>query len=397
MGKHGENIRKRKDGRWEARLISEYDGTGKAKYRSFYGKTYMEAKEKRNAYLRSGAEAQYQQKVNSMDKRKILVSQIMMEWLDSRRDSVKESTYAHYKNLAETHILPKLGRIPLGSLTPENINQFLKVLLSSGRIDGKGGLSPKTVADIRSVLLLALEYARSSQYPCPDLGKIFSPHVTRPEMKVLTLEQQEKLENYLFQHPGPMELGILITLYGGLRIGELCALQWRDIHFESGTLQVSKTILRIQKEDRDKGKKTQVLISRPKTDSSNRLIPLPGFLLEFLKNFRQESESYLITGTKFYLEPRMCLEKYKKILKKAGLESYTFHTLRHTFATRCVEKGFDPKSLSEILGHANINTTLQNYVHPSIDLKKEQMDRLEQVSVWGQNKGQNKEKKSGTA
>lgn len=397
MGKHGENIRKRKDGRWEARLISEYDGTGKAKYRSFYGKTYMEAKEKRIAYLRSGAEAQYQQKVNSMDKRKILVSQIMMEWLDSRRDAVKESTYAHYKNLAETHFLPKLGRIPLGSLTPENINQFLKVLLSSGRIDGKGGLSPKTVADIRSVLLLALEYARSSQYPCPDLGKIFSPHVTRPEMKVLTLEQQEKLENYLFRNPGPMELGILITLYGGLRIGELCALQWRDIHFESGTLQVSKTILRIQKEDRDKGKKTQVLISRPKTDSSNRLIPLPGFLLEFLRNFRQESELYLITGTKFYLEPRMCLEKYKKILKKAGLESHTFHTLRHTFATRCVEKGFDPKSLSEILGHANINTTLQNYVHPSIDLKKEQMNRLEQVSVWGQNKGQNKEKKTGTA
>lgn len=247
------------------------------------------------------------------------------------------------------------------------------------------------------MLLLALEYARSSQYPCPDLGKIFSPHVTRPEMKVLTLEQQEKLENYLFRNPGPMELGILITLYGGLRIGELCALQWRDIHFESGTLQVSKTILRIQKEDRDKGKKTQVLISRPKTDSSNRLIPLPGFLLEFLRNFRQESELYLITGTKFYLEPRMCLEKYKKILETAGLESHTFHTLRHTFATRCVEKGFDPKSLSEILGHANINTTLQNYVHPSIDLKKEQMDRLEQISVWGQNKGQNKEKKTGTA
>lgn len=397
MGKHGENIRKRKDGRWEARLISEYDGTGKAKYRSFYGKTYLEAKEKRICYLRSGADAQHQQKVKSTDKRKIGVSQIMAEWLDSRKDSVKESTYAHYKNLVETHILPKLGSVLLGTLTPENINQFLKELLSSGRIDGKGGLSPKTVADIRSVLLLALEYARSNQYPCPDLDEIFSPHVSRPELKVLTREQQEKLERYLFQNPGPMELGILITLYVGLRIGELCALQWKDIHFDTGTLQISKTILRIQKEDRDKEKKTQVLISRPKTDSSNRLIPLPGFLLEFLGNFRQESDLYLITGTRFYLEPRMCLEKYKKILKKAGLESYTFHTLRHTFATRCVEKGFDPKSLSEILGHANIATTLQNYVHPSIDLKKKQMDRLEQISVWGQNKGQNKEKKSGTA
>ena len=139
MGKHGENIRKRKDGRWEARLISEYDKTGKAKYRSFYGKTYLEAKEKRISYLRSGAEAQSQQKANKTDKRKVLVSQIMAEWLDSRKDSVKESTYAHYKNLADTHILPKLGCIPLAALTSENINQFLKELLSSGRIDGKGG------------------------------------------------------------------------------------------------------------------------------------------------------------------------------------------------------------------------------------------------------------------
>ena len=363
MGKHGENIRKRKDGRWEARLISEYDKTGKAKYRSFYGKTYLEAKEKRISYLRSGAEAQSQQKANKTDKRKVLVSQIMAEWLDSRKDSVKESTYAHYKNLADTHILPKLGCIPLAALTSENINQFLKELLSSGRIDGKGGLSSKTVADIRSVLLLALEYARSKQYPCPDLDKIFSPHVSRPEMKVLTLEQQEKLENYLFRHPGPMELGILITLYGGLRIGELCALQWRDIHFESGTLQVSKTILRIQKEDRDKEKKTQVLVSRPKTDSSNRLIPLPGFLLEFLRNFRQGSEVYLITGTKFYLEPRMCLEKYKKILKKAGLESHTFHTLRHTFASIAITNGADIASVSEALGHSDKAVTLRMYTH----------------------------------
>ena len=318
-----------------------------------------------------------------------------MEWMDSRRDSVKESTYAHYKNLLDKHILPKLGQAPLRTLTSEKINQFLRELLSSGRVDGTGGLSPKTVADIRSVLLLGLEYARCRQYPCPVMGKIFSPHVSRPELKVLTRDQQEKLENYLFQHPDPLELGILTALYGGLRIGELCALQWKDIHFESGIIQISKTILRIQKEDRNDKKRTQVLIGRPKTDSSKRLIPMPAFILEFLGNFRQGSEIYLITGTKFYMEPRICLEKYKKILKKAGLDSYTFHTLRHTFATRCVEKGFDPKSLSEILGHANVNTTLQNYVHPSIDLKKEQMDRLEQISVWGQNKGQDKAEKAG--
>lgn len=311
----------------------------------------------------------------------------MEEWLDERKEDVKESTYVQYSNLVRNHILPKLGSLYLSALTSEMINDFLKEKLYFGRMDRKGGLSSKTVADIRSVLLLALEYARQQHYPCLVESRIFSPKHSKPAMKILTRAEQNRLETYLYENITPEALGILTALYGGFRIGEICALQWRDIHFESGMVQISKTMMRIQNRSGDDEKKTRILISRPKTESSNRFVPLPSFLLDLLKQFRCSRETYLITGRKTYMEPRIYLEKYKLILARAGLDEFSFHTLRHTFATRCVESGFDIKSLSEIPGHANVNTTLQNYVHPSPELKKEQMERLQNLSIWGQKKG----------
>lgn len=390
MGKHGENIRKRKDGRWEARLISAYDLCGKAVYRSFYGKTYLEAKEKRNNYLRNSSENRRGIDTSPPNSLKITVKQAMGEWMEFRKDSVKESTFAHYTNLLDRHIFPALGSVYLSALTEDMINAFLKEQLNAGRIDGKGGLSSKTVSDIRSVLLLGLEYARQQRYPCPEKSKIFSPRSCTPSKRILTRAEQSKLENYLFQHPEPAELGVLTALYSGLRIGEVCALQWGDIKRTEGTLQIDKTMNRIQNvaHHDEGGKKTRILISHPKTESSSRFVPLPSFITGLLDECRRETDMFLITGTRCPMEPRVYLDKYKKILKKAGLEPFTFHSLRHTFATRCVETGFDTKSLSEILGHANVSTTLQNYVHPSFESKKEQMERLKTVSVRGQDSGQ---------
>lgn len=392
MGRHGENIRKRKDGRWEARAIASYDMNGKAKYRSFYGKTYLEAKEKKNRFLKDVFKPPIGKKGN-LEKRNTTMAQVMEEWLRLKKDDVKESTFVHYTKIMENHILPSLGNMYISSLTLEKINAFLKNKMYEGRIDGKGGLSAKTVMDIRSVLLLVLKYAHRQGYPCPvDLGSdIYSPKYYKPAIKVLTKQEQYKLERFLYGHPNPASLGVLTTLYSGLRIGEICALQWRDVHFESGTIEVSKTMLRIQNINTEEGK-TRILITRPKTENSHRLIPLPSFLIEILDASRQSTEIFLITGTKGYMEPRIYLEKYKKMLKQAGLNGYTFHALRHTFATRCVENGFDTKSLSEILGHANVNTTLQRYVHPSLEQKKEQMERLGKTSVWGQNKGTSSKK-----
>ena len=118
------------------------------------------------------------------------------------------------------------------------------------------------------------------------------------------------------------------------------------------------------------------MINKPKTANSIRIVPLPEFIINYLQTMKQSPEIYVITGTIFFMEPRTCLDKYKKVLKNAGINDYTFHALRHTFATRCVEMGFDIKSLSEILGHANINVTLQRYVHPSMEMKRRQMNRL---------------------
>ena len=392
MGRHGENIRKRKDGRWEARIISEYGAEGKARYRSFYGKTYLEAKEKRNSYLKEYSQQQNDTSIHCQNNRKITVRQLMGEWMYYKKDYVKESTFAHYTNLLEKHILPQLGDVFLISLTSEKISTFLKDQLYSGRLDGKGGLSPKTVSDIRSIIMLGLEYAQQRQYPCSVKSNVFSPRSCKSEMKVLTRDEQLKLEKFLYRYPEPVALGILTALYSGIRIGELCALRWGDIHFDNGTVKISKTLIRIQNVNGDDNKKTRILISSPKTESSNRLVPVPSFIMDFLIKFRRDTEVFLITGTRSYMEPRMCLTKYKQILKAAGLDSFTFHTLRHTFATRCIENGFDAKSLSEILGHANVNTTLKNYVHPSIELKKMQMERLQSVSVLGQKNGQTEKK-----
>lgn len=381
MGRRGENIRKRKDGRWEARFICRYDMDGRAVYHSVYGKTYLEVKEKRNVLLAKETVIPASGTSPYRELKKITVSQLLEEWLNWKKDMIKESTFVRYHSLINKHILPELGGYYLSSLSAEMVNTFLRSELRGGKQDGNKGLSAKTVLDIRSILILSFEYARQQKYPCMINGKLFSPRNQQPAIQVLTREEQGRLEKILFDDPHPVELGILIALYGGLRVGELCALQWGDIQLENGIVRVSKTMMRIPDLDSDGARKTKILIDCPKTESSNRIIPLPAFLITFLSEYRKEGDAYILTGTSSWMEPRLCQRRYKKVLERAKLPCFTFHTLRHTFATRCVEMGFDTKSLSEILGHANVSTTLQRYVHPSLDVKKEQMERLEKISV----------------
>lgn len=387
MPRRGENIRKRKDGRWEGRIIIGYDLSGKARYRSVYGHSYQEVKEKKNLLAISGRNEGYSSSGQGKGNLRLTFAQVMEEWLDSRKDSIKTSTYTQYSFMLNKYILPELGAQPLFSLSSDMLNEFLKNKLYSGRTDGKGGLSPKTVADIRSIVLQGISYAGERKYPCAVDTKIFYPKTRQPNIDVLTKAEQNKLEQTLFQSSDPIRLGIMIALYGGLRIGEVCALQWGDFNYTAGTVQVSKTLIRIKDLTRDSGRKTKVIIDKPKTEHSNRIIPLPSFLLEFMRQEAKGENCYVLTGTAEYVEPRLCLKQYKQVLEQAGLPPFTFHALRHTFATRCVESGFEIKALSEILGHSNVSTTLQRYVHPSIECKREQMERLEKLSVWGQNHG----------
>ena len=152
------------------------------------------------------------------------------------------------------------------------------------------------------------------------------------------MEEQAKLENVLLENREPFHIGILLTLYAGLRIGELCALQWKDIRLEEGTVHIERILLRIQDRSRQHSHRTRILIDRPKTESSIRTIPLPSALIDVLRSCRQDEDCYLLSGTRQFIEPRLCLSRYKTLLRHAGLNAYTFHTLRHPYVKPTTKK-----------------------------------------------------------
>lgn len=385
MGRHGENIRKRADGRWEARYIQYHNIDGKAVYRYTYGKTYLEAKQKRKQAMEEthiiprGADAAS----------KITFYKLTEEWLKIKKGQVKPSTYANYVNLIQKQLFPELGNLYVSSLTTPYLEQFLQKKLVCGRLDGKGGLSNKTVCDLRSLLKLILQYAKKIGYFCPSDLKFSISAGHPPKIEVLEKSELVNIEEILFAESKPLHLGILLALYGGLRIGEICALQWKDFCLEEGTVNVSKTVIRIKNTEENATSKTIVIIQEPKTEHSKRTIPLPDVLLPYFIEAKKEEEDFILTKTTRFMEPRVFLEHYKKILKKAGIKNYTFHALRHTFATRCVENNFDIKTLSEIMGHSNISITIQRYVHPSLEQKRVQMNKLSLAINQSQKSGQN--------
>lgn len=375
MSRRGENIRKRNDGRWEARCL--YKENGKSKYKSIYGKTYMEVKRAKENFLIN--QCNYK-KTNGMN---IHFCDLLDEWLEDMQYNIKESTYSRYEFLIHRHIVPQIGHLYICELSNEVLLDFTKNKLQSGRLNGEGGLSPKTVIGMLSIIKLSLKFGQDKGYSFNYDLSIQNPKQYKPNIQILSIEDQRKLESSL--NEDPFCLGILLSLYAGLRIGEVCALKWGDIDLFNGNLQVRKTIIRISDVDKKGEKKTKIIMDSPKTACSIRKIPLPQFLISILLPYKKESEYFVVTGNHKYIEPRTYYRKYKHLTASCGLEHYNYHALRHTFATRCVESGFDLKSLSEILGHANVSTTLQRYVHPSMELKKTHMNKLANISVYGQN------------
>lgn len=387
MARHGENIRKRKDGRWEARVICGYQSNGRARYKYFYGRTYDEVRKRKNELTAGNISCRVTVRLH-----RETVKSLLEEWLSSIQCRVKESTMAKYQFYVYRHIIPELGEILLINLTSEDIEKFKMRKLTDGRVDKKGGLSPKTVVDLLSVLKLALLYGEERNYFADGQIKIRNPRQFKTQINILTPDEQQRLEKSLLYQDDCTHLGIIIALYTGLRIGEICALRWEDIDFSGATLTVCRTIMRISDYGSQGNGKTKIIIGRPKTECSNRLIPIPEFLMDYLSHYRKDDSCYVVTGKKSYIEPRNYYRKYKRIMKTCDLDRFTFHALRHTFATRCVERGFDIKSLSEILGHADVSVTMQRYTHPSMNLKRYYMEKLEMVTFHGQKNGQPEEK-----
>ena len=350
MPRRGENIYKRKDGRWEARYVKEISIDGVKKYGSVYAKTYNEVKTKQQLFLLPEKTKQHSVKV---------VADIMYEWLEVNKNQVKITTYQKYKSTIEKHIIPELGRIQIRYLSSAIIQQYTDKLLSKA-------ISRTTVNDILIVLGMGLAYAEK-EYSF-HISKISLVKNPPKEMRVLSVVEQNTFVKYLLNKNDDFSFGMLIGLFTGLRIGELCALTWDDIG--ENTIRVNKTVQRVQQDGY-----TEILTLSPKTLSSNRIIPIPKELMLLLKA-RKGNGTVLKQENGRSIEPRLMQIKFKKYTAECGIENINFHSLRHSFATRCVEVGFDIKTLSEILGHSDVKTTLNKYVHSSMEQKTKQMDLL---------------------
>ena len=366
----GENIFKRKDGRWEARYVKGYELSGKIKYGFCYGRTYKEAKEKVLKHKAALVTGQAIPKSNSKHRFGFYCD----EWLASVKGNLKEATYVKYVSILEKHIKPKLGGCFPLALSTSLVECFRDELLL---IDE---LSPKTVKDILVLLRSVLKYTAKqfpNEFPQIDINY---PKETKKEMRVMSRDEQQNLIGYLLDDMDECKFGILLSLFTGIRIGELCALRWENVSLEDNTIRITSTMQRLQ--DYDGETKTKILIGSPKSDTSQRTIPLTDQAAELCgRMYPQSKAAYVLTGTEKYMEPRTLQYRLEKYTGDCGLEGVHFHTLRHTFATRCVEVGFEIKSLSEILGHASTTITLDRYVHASIELKRDNMSKLSAVGL----------------
>lgn len=366
----GENIFKRKDGRWEARYIKGYELSGKIKYGFCYGKTYKEAKEKVTQCKAALASGNPIPQTNTRH----CFGFYCDEWLRLSKNRLRESTYIKYDTMLERHIKPKLGGCYPLAITTGLIEAFEAELLMEDE------LAPKTVKDILVTVRSILKYT-AKQFPGTfPVIEINYPKETKKEMRVLSREEQTHFIEYLLTGVDECKFGILLALFTGIRIGELCALRWENVSMKDKTIKITATMQRLKDMDMNRTTKTKVVIGSPKSDTSLRTIPMTDYVADLCKKMEPKcSDAFVLTGNSDYMEPRALQYRLEKYTKECGLDGVHFHTLRHTFATRCVEVGFEIKSLSEILGHSTTTITLDRYVHSSIELKRTNMNKLSAV------------------
>ena len=360
MPRRGENIYLRKDKRWEGRFIESRTITGKAVYRSVYGHTYSEVKNKLRFNCREIA--------LTPKNNRFTFAFYADEWLESVKLHCKASTYNTYYNIYHSHLKESIGKYIIEQLTAEHFREIIK---------NTKHLSPKTQNDIIKIAKRIFSHAESCGCRLNINFNTFSVRIPHREMRVLSPTEQRILSDVLLNAGNNVGMGIYLALNTGIRIGELCALKRENIDFECGILHVGKSMQRIQ--THDTYEKTRIMISEPKSRKSIRDIPLPNALKAVIESVFGDlsHEAYLLSGQEeHFIEPRCLQNHFKRFVNSAEIDDINFHGLRHTFATRCVEAGMDIKTLSEILGHENVKITLDRYVHSSMELKRENMERF---------------------
>lgn len=310
-------------------------------------------------------------------KTKKLYRQLANEWITYKKDYVKESTYANYSNTIYNHLIPDLGNIPLQNINHNSLQHYIINKLKSGSITENKPLSEKTVKDIIMVLKNSLKYAMNQGMMSQvNLDFIYPKNQSKHKIYILTKREQTKITSYILDNLASKNIGILISLYTGIRIGELCALKWSDIDFKNNIIHVNKTLQRVYLKTSPNKTISKIIISNPKTVNSNRDIPMSKEFAAIIKPLKINSKYYVLTSSPDCIEPRAYRKHFSSMLKKLKIKPINFHSLRHTFATNCISLGIDYKTVSELLGHSDISITLNLYVHPNLSQKKKCMNML---------------------
>ena len=298
-------------------------------------------------------------------------------WLNKKQPMITPSTFASFTLIAENHLIPYFGKRKIGSITEKDVQEYIQYLYNSGRLDNTGGLTAKTIRDVILVFRLSMEYAyKIRAIPLLNWDLIEYPKDMNAK-KVISLSKDQELAliQCIYMHLNRKSAGILIALFTGVRIGELCGIQMKDISLIDKTITINKTVQRIY----DKKKKTSYInVGLPKTKTSARTIPVPTLLMNIIKKFYTENPNhYFLTGKVKPTEPRTYRQFFARFLKRNELQKVKFHEIRHTFAVRAIEiPEFDIKSLSEILGHKNVSFTLNVYGSANLQQKIKCMNLL---------------------
>lgn len=318
MPRRGENIYKRKDGRWEARYVKEIALDGTKKYGSVYARTYHEVKDKQRIKIN--------QPLGNTAKCAETVSELMNEWLDSSKSRLKISSYRKYQTIVKNHISEQLGKLPLKCVSAHTIARFSDSLLAEC-------LSTETVNQILIVLGMSFKYVRERyQVVLPEIHFL---KTSKTSMRVFSPAEQQTLVKKLLTDNDIYSFGILLALYTGLRIGEICALRWEDI--SANTIHIQRTMQRLQSDSSN----TEIVILPPKTSSSDRVIPIPKALLPIIEQHRKPCGNVLLQDNGNVVEPRLLQRKFTRLIADCGLEKANFHALRHPYVKYTTKNNCD--------------------------------------------------------
>lgn len=366
MARHGENIYKRKDGRYEGRYVIGKTLRGKTRFGYVYAHQYAEVRrlllQKKTEFLGPTG--------NNEIVRQGTLEEWIAYWMENELlGSVKPSSYQTYLGQLNRHLCPALGHYFLTQLTPGIVHDFVEKLRTQG-------LASNTIRGIYRLLSAALRFALEEgvirKNPC---RKIRVHPEESVEQRVLSRAEQKKLRSMA---AGEQELPALLSLYTGMRLGEICALKWADIDWERHTITVRRTAQRVAQPKNSANGKTLLMIGTPKSSRSHRVLPVPEFLLERLRGMlEKEAATEYVFGTPTHAaEPRTIQRHFARFMKKVGIARAHFHTLRHSFATRLLELGVDIKTVSVLLGHGSTKTTLDFYAHSLMERQRAAIERL---------------------